>query len=765
MGPPRNEAVRIAAREIGAFLFFLALTVVFTWPLAIRLTTGTSDLGDPLLNSWILDWDLYGGTHDPAHIYQAPIFSPGKYPLAYSENLFGIALVGLPFYLAGCTPLTIYNLLFILGFAFCGYGAWVLVRMATGSAGAGLIAGVLYAFVPFRFDHMPHIQILWAGWLPLIVAALLAYWRRPSWWSGAGFGAALLLNGLCNIHYFLFGTLAAAVTVVVLGIVERSIDWRFWLRLVIAGGLAVALMIPVLLPYKTVSELYKLKRDPEEVMSGSATWTDWLTPTFASRTYGDLIPMENTQPERHLFPGLLVLFLTAAALLLGDRQPSRRSALFWILDIAIVAFAVVSYWGAISPKFILRIAGLRVLSVNSSDLPFTILLLLIFVRLTMRRPEAWRGGLRLPVAFWIGVLWIGIGLLGSFGVHGFLHSMLYRRVQAFQALRVPARWASIAYVGLALTAGFGAVALMRRKREAVFPLLLALAIFDMRPRVRWEHAIPDVDPVYQWLRDAQYRGAFLELPVEENDVQYLYMLSDTAHHRLTLNGTSGFEPPEHWHLRELSFRSRWDSEFTNYIARLGCSLVIVHDDWLRTQTDKIHDWLSRELAAGRLTFIRRFDHRVGGDYVFAVRAICADCARLRPLDRLDPAGLLPDQNLDRMLHGQPTYMNRPFGVLDAPQKDERVGRSLNVYGWALAPQGIRGVDILLDSGTKRYHAVLVDRPDVRAKFPWYSRVPRPGFTLTIPRRPHGVPKYTDVQIEIVDGTGARTRLPDRLIEW
>jgi hypothetical protein len=40
-----------------------------------------------------------------------------------------------------------------------------------------------------------------------------------------------------------------------------------------------------------------------------------------------------------------------------------------------------------------------------------------------------------------------------------------------------------------------------------------------------------------------------------------------------------------------------------------------------------------------------------------------------------------------------------------------------------------------------------------------------GFTLTLPRRPHGIPKYTDVQVEIVDGSGARTRLPDQFIEW
>ena len=75
------------------------------------------------------------------------------------------------------------------------------------------------------------------------------------------------------------------------------------------------------------------------------------------------------------------------------------------------------------------------------------------------------------------------------------------------------------------------------------------------------------------------------------------------------------------------------------------------------------------------------------------------------------------------------------------------------------------MDILLHSATTRYHALLTDRGDVQAKFPWYPRVQHAGFAIMIPRRPHGVPKYTDVQVEIIDGSGARTPLPDRLIEW
>src|SRR5437763_9216979 len=143
-------------REAGAFGFFLLFTIVLTWPVAVRLDTAISDLGDPLLNTWILDWDLYSITNSPAHIYDANIFYPAKYPLAYSENIFGIALVALPFYLLGFTPLAVYNIAMLLGFAFSGYGAFVLGRTLTRSTPrsttAGLVAGLLYSFLNFPVD-------------------------------------------------------------------------------------------------------------------------------------------------------------------------------------------------------------------------------------------------------------------------------------------------------------------------------------------------------------------------------------------------------------------------------------------------------------------------------------------------------------------------------------------------------------------------------------------------------------------------------------
>jgi len=196
---------------------------------------------------------------------------------------------------------------------------------------------------------------------------------------------------------------------------------------------------------------------------------------------------------------------------------------------------------------------------------------------------------------------------------------------------------------------------------------------------------------------------------------------------------------------------------TTLLARSGASIIIVHDDWLRTSAQPAHAWLRRELAAGHLMFLRRFDHRTGGDFVFALVANCGDCARFRRTDQ--------DADVQRMLNGERIYLARTFGVMDFPNDDLIRTKSLTVAGWALSPNGVREVDVLLNSALQRYRATLIDRGDVQAAFPWYPNVPHAGFTLTFPKRPHGVPKYSDVQVEIVDGARARTRLPDQFIEW
>src|SRR5438552_15354495 len=74
------------AREVAVFMFYLALAIALTWPMAMQIDRVAIDIGDPLLHTFILDRDLYSFTHASLDLYAAPMLYPGKFPLAYSDN-------------------------------------------------------------------------------------------------------------------------------------------------------------------------------------------------------------------------------------------------------------------------------------------------------------------------------------------------------------------------------------------------------------------------------------------------------------------------------------------------------------------------------------------------------------------------------------------------------------------------------------------------------------------------------------------------------
>lgn len=755
-------------RAIGVYVFFLLVAVVLTWPLALNLRTTVSDLGDPLLNVWIINWDQYALTHAPLHLFDAPMYYPAKYPLAYSENMLGIALVTMPFYLAGAAPVTVYNIAVLLGFAFAALGGYVLGRVITGRFMPSIVAGLLYGFTPFTFSHLPHLQITWNGWLPLILAAILVYRRAPTWRNAALLGGAFLMNGLTNIYFLLFSSVALVLSFALMAI-AASHPLRFWMRIGAALGLASLLLVPVLIPYNIVSDLYGMKRGEAESEQGSATPSHWLITSPTSVTYRWFTDNAQRHAERELFPGLLIVFLGLAAFLLMPARneppvalPRRR---LWPLDAVIVALAVLTYVGAVTDQVRIEMGGHLLVKFDRSDFFATLLVICIIIRLTIRFPRGLGEGnlrtaigrSRIPLELWIAALWIVIGFLGSLGMHAFFHTFLFHKVSAFRAIRAAARWAIMAYVGLAAWAAAGVAAF--RPRKWLAPLLVVLAIVEVWPAIHWVHALVEPDPVDIWLAK-RHAGPFAMMPFYRDNASFFYLLHSTVHHAPMFNGTSGFAPPLHTALRLHGL----DDVLLDLLEKNGCRFIVFRPDWFSYEGPAAGKWVERGLASGRLAFLQRFDGQLNGDYVFALTRVEKNWQRYRAAQVPDGAGFTPDQELARMLAGKQTYNSRTFGRFGFPQGDDVTGR-LIVAGFALSPWGIRSATVLVDNGRFRYPAPLFPREDVTATWPWYPRTPLPAFSVALPRRPRTVRADTDVQVEIIDGRGQRTMLPDRILTW
>jgi hypothetical protein len=794
--PPRRAGAA-AFREIAVVALFTLLAAGMTWPLVLNLRTAVSDTGDPYLVAWILEWNWYALTTPGVSLWDANMFHPARLTFALSENMTGVAVLFFPLYAAGLEPLLVYNIVLLASFVFSGWAAYVLGRMVTGSTGAGIVAGIFFAFVPFRFDHLAHLQHLWAGWLPLLFAALLFYAARPSWPRAALFAGAFVMNGLSNLHWFAFGSAAAGLALLLaLVSLPHLRAPRRLLPLLAAFAAGVAVMAVFLQPYSEASELYGSLRSRANTEFYSATFSDWLVSPVRNQTWGELLNGPHAQPERALFPGLLAFLLTAVAILLPPwkrppaaegpipQVPARRPTriALRVLDWAIVLSFGLTLVGAGAATPLEAEAGdIRLFSLSTATGPMILLVVLAVIRLLIRFPAVWGGDQgatltsffarsRFPFPFWLAALLLVAGIVGSLGLNAFFHDFLYEASSVFRGIRVPARWAMIAYLGFSMMAAYATLALSRvrpgRRSGAAVAALLSLALLlELRAApILWHVGTGRTPAVYRWLAGQQIPGSVFEYPFDFAH-DYGYLLHSMRHRKRLANGISGAVPPSHSRLYDAAIGEPITEALVTQLEELGVALVIVHDDVVGAKADAVRHWVAGEIDRGRLLFLRRFAAGVRGDWVFAVTKNFPSASMLAARGR-DPAGRTPEENLEILLSDSGwAYNEEPFSMLDGPQPWETVRGELRVSGWALAPRGVERVNVRLANGQVVVPAERTSRLDVSALMPWYPGAAESGFVVTIPKRPRRVKVHTDLQIEIIDAAGESYRLEPRPIIW
>jgi hypothetical protein len=641
------------AREFLISLGFLGLTVVMTWPWVLHLRDAVPDTGDPYAISYFLWWDFHQTFHAPLHLFEATILYPYHSTLAFGEFDYGVSLIFFPLFILGLRPVTVFSIAAFLSFPFTGYGTFRLARTLSAATAIAWIAGIIIAFLPFRFHHLAHLHLIFAGWIPLLFEALIRFARQRSWPRAAWLGFAFLMNGLTCTSWLILTIIPLAVSAILL--LTRNNAWRdskFWLRAGTTLCLAALLLLPFLLPLRRVAAEHGFTRKPEEVRQYSAHLINWLAAEDRNKVWHGL-GAAGDATEMVLFPGLLAPLLALAALLLppfgskeadatevlpessGPRKkndeplPTYRRILVALLDSTAIVAGVIALLTLGYDVFRLRLFGHIVLSASGPTRALNLLIIAVFIRCLIAYPRVVRralGGDRNLSAsfsstarselFGHALIWIVIGFAGSFGLNFFFHKFLYDYVPVFRGMRVATRWAMICYVGLALLAGLGAYRFAsmiggrwpRFGKPVIYGVIILAILFELHVApLKMVRGEINPDALTLDLKARKMAGGIVELPMGDA-TDHLYMLRAADHLHPLVNGKYSYVPPLQGEIEQLTNERAIPDRLLEIFETIPVSYVTVHRAFLSPDNQEaLQRFLDRGVAAGRLRFVKSFE--------------------------------------------------------------------------------------------------------------------------------------------------------------
>ncbi len=511
---PALEAASVAS-------VFAVLALVQTYPLIMRMTDHLpSDVGDPLLNTWILGWDAARMRHALSGIWDAPNFFPYRHTLTWSDHLFGIALFTAPIQWLTGNPVLAYNVAFLVAWVFPACGMYLLVRSLAGRAEAAFLAAVLYTWTPFRFAHVSHLQWLMTGWLPLGLWALHGYFRSGAWRFALAAGACFLFQALTASYFMYFALLPFGLAALAELRTTRLPRRRMVTQAVVVLALLAAAVVPVARAYYANRQQYGMRRSPSDIADHSADVRD-LFRASPLAPLGRVLPDGGS--EHTLFPGVVTLVLAVTGVFTFRRER------------VVILYATIAGAGLILALGPAPAAWGHRLPFPG---PYRLLLAVIPGLDGLRAPA------RLATAFGL-----ALAVLAGLGA-----AFLLQRVQGFRGTML----AVILFV-VALAESWTAP--------------LRVAAFDPAGRT--------IDrPAYEYLR-RQPPGAVLDLPVGGDDDEFRYQYATLVHGHAVVNGHSGYVSPlldflrgGHSPLAEIDHFA----DVLSMMSALGVRYVLLHTD-------------------------------------------------------------------------------------------------------------------------------------------------------------------------------------------
>jgi len=537
-------------------ILFLLLAMFFTRPVLTRGGSATvAPYYDPLIQAWTLSWDIHELARAPLNLFNANIFFPNHYTLAYSDHQVVNALLAVPLMAINHNPIRSQNCLLIFQFFLCSLGAYLLTAHLTKSRLAGVVAGIAYAYAPYKLGHLVHLNLSTAGYIPLCFLFLHRYCEERKARDAVLCALFFTLQTLSTWHYGLILSVGLFVFLVVRLIWKRDTFRLKWMVvLFVAFACAMLAVLPFAIPYfKLRGENPQFQFTAKDVEYYSADVQDFLVAPTQNLLWGKITGglEKNTWSrgygERAIFPGLipLVLGIFGAVYLFRKGRGEDRFAVWFYASMTVVSA--------------LLCLGTTVFIFGH--------------RFSMPMP----------------------------------YDVLFRFFPGFKAMRVPPRFSILIALSLAVLSGYAVkqlVSWLRSKRGAVVSTAAAVVVLGLLAADLMSISVPmsrvpprnEFPPVYSWLKKQGGEAPTAELPLQfvysptwfkQESMRSYY---STLHWKKIFNGYSSFMPASYYD--GIKACEDFPSEkCVEFFRDLGIKYLIVHEGELdRATIDRLRAW-------------------------------------------------------------------------------------------------------------------------------------------------------------------------------
>lgn len=315
---------------VGAL--FIALTALLTFPQIVQLRSLPAH-HDPFFSVWRLAWFAHAMSGTSSRLLDANIFSGERHNFLFSDAVLLDGVIATPAIWLGLDPVVAYNIEVLLSFVACGLACCLLVKSLTDSTPAGVIAGIIYAFLPFRFGNYVHLEILGAWPIPLTFWAIHRLMAQPRGIPRAALVAACLsAQVFSSLYLAVFLATAVGVFIPFALSTDKGSAGQQLRGLALAAGLCAVITLPYFLLYSSAASAVGT-RSAYELTEWSPGWQYFTHAGHTNWLYGRTTASDSL--ELQLFPGITAICLAAIGLSSSVQSVRTRLAYLTVLLVAL----------------------------------------------------------------------------------------------------------------------------------------------------------------------------------------------------------------------------------------------------------------------------------------------------------------------------------------------------------------------------------------------------------------------------------------------